>query len=165
MSWKNWSILPVAALVFCASVSPARAQESGARRGERLSVTVAFGAGLNTPGTDNHHIIPPRIKVKAGGVVNFVVAGFHQVFVYQPGKTADDVIVPDTGTFVNDLDDLFYQGLSPSGDPPQGFSNAQNRVESVAFSDPGTYLVICNVRTHFTGGMFAYVIVEDDGGH
>ena len=32
-------------------------------------------------------------------------------------------------------------------------------MESVAFLEPGTYLVICNVRPHFLNGMYAYVVV------
>jgi plastocyanin len=130
--------------------------------GNKESVTVSFGAGLNTlpPGNPaNHHIVPPIIKVKAGGVVNFVVAGFHQIFVYLPGRQAEDIFVPASGTFINDLTGVFYQGLSPAGAPPTGFSNAQNRVESVSFAEPGTYLVICNVRGHFLNGMIAYVEV------
>jgi plastocyanin len=35
-----------------------------------------------------------------------------------------------------------------------------NRVESVTFPEPGVYLVICNIRTHFTDGMYAYVKVS-----
>lgn len=61
-----------------------------------VSVTVSFGAGLNTalagPNPDNDHILPKKIEVKAGGVVNFVVAGFHQVFVYNPGVKPADVL-------------------------------------------------------------------------
>lgn len=37
--------------------------------------------------------------------------------------------------------------------------NGSNRQESVSFSEPGTYLVICNVRQHFLDGMFAFVEV------
>jgi hypothetical protein len=38
-------------------------------------------------------------------------------------------------------------------------SNASNRVESVYFAEPGTYLVICNVTNHFLDGMYAFVKV------
>ena len=51
-------------------------------RNKRSSVTVSFGAGLNTaqPGNAaNHHVLPAVIRVKAGGVVNFAVAGFHHM--------------------------------------------------------------------------------------
>jgi len=137
--------------------------------GNKQSVTVSFGAGLNTaqPGNSaNHHVIPTRIKVKTGGVVNFVVAGFHWIFVYNPGKRAEDVVVPASGTFINDMNGLYFGGINPTTPtPPAGSviqpSAAVNRVESVSFSQPGTYLVICNVRGHFLDGMFAYIEVSD----
>jgi hypothetical protein len=145
---------------------------------DRVSVQVAFGRGLNTvrpPGDPlafvNHAILPDDIKVDKNGVVHFLVAGFHQVFVYNPGAKPTDINVPMAGTFINDLDDLFYQGISPAGGPlntaptpalPDTNSNAQNRVESVSFKEPGTYLVICNIRGHFLDGMFAFVKVKKD---
>jgi hypothetical protein len=52
------------------------------------SVTVSFGAGMNTAQVGNpanHHVMPKTIRVRKGGTVNFVVAGFHQIFVYKPG--------------------------------------------------------------------------------
>ena len=136
----------------------------------RLSVTVSFGAGLNTaqPGNKaNHHVLPDRIRVKAGGVVNFAVAGFHQPMVYSPGKLAAHVVVPAAGLFINDTDRLYYRGIAPAGGPPPGTpataepANGSNRIESVSFAQPGVYLVICNVRPHFLDGMFAYVVVSD----
>src|SRR5262245_56754488 len=62
-----------------------------------LSVPVAFGRGLNTaqPGNVvNHVILPDEITVKEGGGVHFLVAGFHQVVVYNPGTAPDDIVVP-----------------------------------------------------------------------
>ena len=94
------------------------------------------------------------------------MAGFHQIVVYNPGKKDDEVVVPGTGTFINDTNDQFYLGIVPAGGPPPGLpvttdpSNARNRVESVSFPAPGRYLVICNVRGHFNDGMFAYVKVD-----
>lgn len=141
--------------------------------GNRESVTVSFGRGLNTnqPGNPaNHHVVPERIKVKAGGVVNFVVAGFHQIFVYNPGRGPGDIVVPPAGLFINDLAGLYYQGPAPNVAPPPNLSLAlnpagapvlaQNRVESISFDQPGRYLVICNVRGHFLDGMWAIVEVE-----
>jgi plastocyanin len=134
----------------------------------KLTVPVAFGRGLNTaqPGNVvNHVIIPNTIKTKQGGVVHFLVAGFHQVFVYNDGTQVGDIAVPMAGTFINDLSDLLYQGINPAGGPlmtpgTTNPSNAMNRVESISFAQPGTYLVICNVRAHFNDGMFAFVRVE-----
>jgi plastocyanin len=134
----------------------------------KLSVAVAFGRGLNTaqPGNSaNDVVIPNNIKLKQNGVVHFLVAGFHEIVIYNPGKTDDDVVVPGSGTFINDTNNRFYSGIVPAGGPlatpgTTNPSNAQNRVESVSFPAPGTYLVICNVRPHFNNGMFAYVEVK-----
>lgn len=159
----------------------------------KLSVTVSFGVGLNTAGAANHHVLPRTIRVKAGGVVNFAVAGFHQIFVYEQGVTLSDVwanlppwgppaipVTPDN-LFINyDIHQLHYRGLNPAGGDAataQGVNpvtplvnlfnrdNTGNRVESVAFTEPGTYLVICNVTPHFIDGMYAWVRVtggDDD---
>jgi len=135
----------------------------------------------------NHVILPNKIKIKQGGVVHFLVAGFHQLMGYKPGTRPEDIVVPAAGTFINDLSDtLFYHGINPAGGPPPGTpptptlgpprddtSNAMNRVESVSFpasvgtgmppsekAEPGVYLVICNVRGHFMDGMFAFVKVK-----
>jgi hypothetical protein len=158
----------------------------------RLSVSAAFGRGLNTaqPGNPvNHVILPKKITVTQDGVVHFLVAGFHQVAVYKPGTKPQDIVVPDSGTFINDAHNRFYLGINPAGGPtntqatPENpivtgsdtRSNAQNRLESVGFpaeegvgtnmvaspkAEPGIYLVICNVRGHFLDGMFAFVEVK-----
>jgi hypothetical protein len=139
-----------------------------------VAVTVSFGAGLNTaqPGNAaNHHVLPGTIHVRTGGVVNFNVAGFHQIFVYNPGKGPEDVVpnANQAALFIDDLTDLYYRGLLPAGGPPPGIpvttspSNALNRLESVSFSAPGRYLVICNVAPHFRDGMWAWIIVTGNG--
>jgi plastocyanin len=147
-------------VVLCAA--PAVAQPAA-----QDSVTVSFGVGLNTaqPGNAaNHHVVPQRIKVKAGGVVNFVVAGFHQIVVYLPGRDVGDLTIPDPpATFVNDTAGTYYVGIVPVPPGAPGAttnpSNAINRVESIGFAEPGIYLVICNVRGHLLDGMYAYVEV------
>jgi hypothetical protein len=66
----------------------------------------------NTTGPANHHVLPEIIKVKTGGVVNFVVAGFHQIFVYLPGTKPGDLVVPASGQLINDLNNLFLRGTA-----------------------------------------------------
>ena len=133
----------------------------------KLSIPVAFGRGLNISAAQpiNHVMIPDTVRLKQDGVVHFLVAGFHEIVIYNPGKTDDDVAVPPSGTFINDQSNRFYSGIVPAGGPnatpgTTNPSNAQNRVESVAFLEPGTYLVICNIRTHFNNGMFGYIEVK-----
>jgi hypothetical protein len=156
------------------------------------SITVAFGAGLNTaqPGnTPNHHIIPQEFKVRitratkldgtvvtVPATVNFLVSGFHFPWVYKDGVTLAEVQahIPAAGTFVNyevitaGVSNVFAKGVFP-GNPPT-FADAatfpllstQNRTDSFGFSVPGKYLVICNVRGHFIDGMYAWIKVVDD---
>lgn len=143
-------------------------------KNQTAHVTVAFGAGLNTaqPGNPaNHHILPREIALRKDGVVTFMVAGFHQIIIFDQGVVQGQIAVPPTGLFIFDSAPpsslpVHYQGLRPAGGPPPGIasttnpSNAQNRIESVSFSKTGDYLVICNVRTHFVDGMWAIVKVR-----
>jgi hypothetical protein len=143
-------------------------------RNKRLSVSVAFGRGLNTAQQGNivnHVVLPDDVKVNLDGVVHFLVAGFHQVAVYKPGTKPEDIDVHRMDpTFINDPTNRFYLGINPAGGPApftqatpanpivmgsNTRSNASNRV-----AEPGVYLVICNVRGHFLDGMFAFVKVK-----
>jgi hypothetical protein len=150
--------------------------------------TVTFGTGNNNsaPGnTPNHHILPKEIKVRiskarklSGEVVsvpasvNFIVSGFHWIWVYKPGVKLQEVVdhIP-AGLFVNYDVNVFAKGIfpgTPTAVPP--FSDAapfplgatQNRTDSIAFDKPGRYLVICNVAPHLVDGMYAWVRVVDD---
>jgi hypothetical protein len=177
---KRWiaSMISIALLGIGVTIFPAVAEDDN-----KLSVPVAFGRGLNTAQAGNvvnHVIIPNQIDTKLGGVVHFLVAGFHQVVVYKPGTQPEDIVIPPGAPlFINDPTDRFYLGIPPGGGPlgTAGtivpFSNSQNRVESVSFpssvgtgmppsekAEPGVYLVICNVRQHFLDGMFAFVKVH-----
>jgi hypothetical protein len=198
MRRSMWSTMCLVAMLCLGLATPSVMADRGKHRDkyeddDRLSVSVAFGLGLNTaqPGNPvNHVILPNKIKIKQDGVVHFLVAGFHQIVVYKPGTKPEDIDVPDTGTFIDDQNNLFYKGIKPAGGPPPGTpptptlgpprddtSNAMNRVESVGFpaeegvspttgailsakAEPGVYLVICNVRGHFLDGMFAFVKVK-----
>jgi plastocyanin len=159
----------IIALSIPLSAGLAQAQSDGS---SRTSVTVSFGAGLNTAqqgNAANHHVLPKTIEVKAGGVVNFAVAGFHQIVIYNPGTQIEDVIVPafPPNLFVNyQLATAYYVGINPDNanpatDPtPETRFNGENRIESVSFAEPGVYLVICNVTPHLRDGMYAYVKVS-----
>jgi hypothetical protein len=69
--------------------------------------------------------------------------------------------------FVNyNLATAYYVGINPdnanAGTPaaPADVFNGLNRLESVSFTEPGLYLVICNVTPHLLDGMYAYVRVS-----
>jgi plastocyanin len=179
-----------ALVAACAAATPALADDKGAP--PRI-VTVGFGNGLNTaqPGNPaNHHVIPDTIRINAGDVVNFSVAGFHIIRVYGNGVTLSDIkaLIPDECE-INPLPpatfpatcglppvpvvpagtlSVYYQGInglvSPQPGPPFALpSPAINRVESVSFSDVGRYLVICAVLPHFNDKMYAWIEVRPRG--
>lgn len=150
------------------------------------SITVAFGTGNNNAqagNAPNHHIVPQEFKVRitkatrfdgtvvpVPATVNFIVSGFHWIWAYQPTVTLEEVRanVPAAGAFVNYDVNVFAKGVFP-GTPPAftdatlfPLSSAQNRTDTIAFSTPGRYLVICNVRGHFLDAMYAWVRVVDD---
>jgi plastocyanin len=114
---------------------------------------------LGAPARPNgHQLIPNEVKIKAGGTVNFIIAGVHHILVYddgtQPGDINANLVVPGTAPpLIDDPTNRIYRGLNPIGMP-------QDRVEVVQFSKPGTYLVICGVRPHFVNDqMFGFVKV------
>jgi plastocyanin len=143
------------------------------------NATVSFGEWMTTPPLDrypnqspreaNHHqLVPNRVKIKAGGTVNFIIAGLHNVNVYddgtQPGDINTTITRPTTGVpagvpLINDPNRRIYSGLDPSRQP-----NTFDPVEVVHFPKLGTYLVICGVRPHFVNDhMFGFVKVVPNG--
>jgi plastocyanin len=185
---KAPSILLKGAIVVCLAVGAPLATADD-DRSPRTSVTASFGRGLNTarPGNAvNHAILPKQINVKAGGVVDFGVAGFHDIVVFKPGVVLDDlldgtgqfplfppvfVLPPDPATPLPAAsaflaDQIYYRGINPAGGPLAtppvvNPSNAENRGEPVAFLEAGKYLVICNIRPHLLDGMYGYVNVSE----
>ena len=100
-----------------AGAVPAAAQHGDQDR--KVPATVSFGVGLNTATPNNppnHRVHPQDIHIETGNVVNFLVAGFHQIFVYKPGVTLGQIVAPGSSTFVDQHTDLlYYQGLVPAG--------------------------------------------------
>jgi hypothetical protein len=162
--------------------APAMAAQSHAHtpiNGPLANATVSFGQWLTVdrqvvnpppPAANGHLVLPHTTFVKAGGAVNFIIAGLHQVVVYGPGKKPEDVDddpttfipnplpsppAPPFPPLVNDPVGRLYRGP----DPRLLFPNL-DRVEVVKFANPGLHLVICGVVPHFfTDHMFGWVWV------
>jgi hypothetical protein len=164
-------------------------------KGALATATVSFGAWQTQPppGLDRHpyppppgppagnvhKLIPYQVTIKVGGTVNFILAGLHQVIVYAPGKSPEEVNValtrptqgvppPGVGPLlINDPIDRLYVGLDPStvhGGPPNPRTPLLDRIEVVQFTRKGRHLVICGVVPHFVNdNMYGWVkVVGDD---
>jgi len=127
------------------------------------------------PPGNGHLLIPHQVTIKVGGTVNYIIAGFHQVIVYAPGKRPEEVnttlLRPTRGVtsapvpLINDPDRRLYAGPDPSTilAAEQGTQPLLDRVEVVQFSRKGRHLVICGVLRHFAeDDMYGWVKVVGD---
>jgi plastocyanin len=139
--------------------------------GPLSTATVSFGSWLTPldrftavppPSANNHEMTPQIATIKAGGTVNFIISGLHQVIVYDNGTQPGDIDAtqltppaPPLPQLITDPNNRIYRGL----DPRPLFPTTLDRVEVVNFANPGTYLVICGVLPHFQVGMYGFVKV------
>jgi plastocyanin len=140
------------------------------------NATVSFGAWQtdppfdrfpnSSPGARNQHrVIPKQVRIRAGDVVNFINSGTHQLIVYddgtEPGDIDADLTILSTGVpadtpLIDDPTNRIYRGPDPTLFP-------RDRSEVVHFPNPGTYLVICGLQSHFVEDrMFGFVKVLDE---
>jgi len=161
----------IAALALAFASSPAFA-------GDPLgNATVSFGQWMSSPPLDRypnfggspttnvHAMTPNVVTIRAGGSVNFIVSGLHNIAVYDDGVQPTDInlalttpttsATPPVLPIINDPNRRIYRGVDPS-------LQSRDRVEVVNFAEPGTYLVICGVLPHFVEGMYGYVRVLPD---
>jgi plastocyanin len=170
-----------------ATVTAHQHEHGSAISGPQATATVSFGAwasgadrhpnlgGTATNQLNVHAVIPNEVQIKAGGTVNFIISGFHQVIVYGDGTAPENINASDTvpatvqpgPPLINDANNRVFRGIDPSvlpalQGPPQGSSQPvlQDRIEAVQFAEPGRYLVICGVLPHFLAGMYGYVKVN-----
>lgn len=139
--------------------------------GPLASATVSFGEwktdppldrlGPTPPPTNAHLLIPYVATIRAGGSVNFIISGLHQVLVYGPGTTMESIdstnTIPSGVGFpplIADPTNRIYRGLNPVPLLP-----IVDRVEVVRIVNPGTYLVVCGVLPHFFDNMHGWVTV------
>lgn len=140
--------------------------------GPLAQATVSFGQWMTQPALDRfpnlsprtanqHLLVPYTVTIKAGGAVNFLISGTHQIGIYGPGTTLDtiqrNIIEATAGPppfpgFIDDPVNRIYRGLDPRPLP-------QDRLEAVTFANKGTHLVVCLLVPHFNEGMHGFVKV------
>jgi len=166
------AILAGGAMAGAGRKAAAKAQHDHTQvEGPLAAATVSFGqwkmpldrhpVGGTPPATNQHLLIPYVAMIRAGGSVNFIISGLHQIGIYEPGTELTDIdpdLIAQPPTMpptINDPDRRLYRGISPIG-------IAQDRIEVVTFAEPGLYLVVCLVRPHFVNDkMHGYVKVVE----
>jgi hypothetical protein len=107
------------------------------------------------------NMIPRTVVISDEGTVTFEVARTHHVVVYPPGTSRDAIGPAGPGAFMNDTTPAPYANqygfptpfANPGAIPAANFT--------VTFTEPGKYLVVCNVRGHFQDfGMYGWVDVK-----
>lgn len=127
-----------------------------------------LGSGFFPPGSHDNSfravdaIRPRTVVISAGGTVDFQVSSFHKIAIYVPGTSPDDIdtsLLEDPGTpfpfppIINDPDGRITRGSLGTDGGITTFS--------WTFTEPGKYLVICEVLPHFQGAkMYAWVDVK-----
>ena len=124
---------------------------------DRLTANPAGGVG------NVHELAPNLVRIQAGGAVNFIIAGLHNVQVYKDGTQPENigatppVIGSQGGGIIDVAENRIYRGWDPIA-IPNDFE--RDRVEVVHFAEPGKYLVICGIRNHFVNdAMYGFVEV------
>jgi plastocyanin len=174
--------------------TPAAAQGNShqhtAVNGPLATATVSFGQWPTDPPLDRHpnlaplnrnghQLIPHEVTIKAGGTVNYIIAGAHQIAIYDDGTEPGDIntglLLPVSAggppVLIDDGANRIYRGpdlsvmpllsiAPPPAPPPASQRFLTDRVEVVHFPKPGKYLVICTVVFHFVeDGMYGWVRV------
>jgi hypothetical protein len=145
------------------------------------TATVSFGLWETDPpldrffgnpagGAGNHNEVIPNTAtitisptdINDGGV-NFIISGIHVVAIYDDGTRPEEIntnlLVPGIalgGGVIDDPNKRIYRGPNETA-----ATGARDRVEVVHFAKPGTYLVICAIRSHFVNnGMYGFVVAK-----
>ncbi len=158
------------------SATSSGAAVAGAMASTPRSATVQFGlenvgsgfppaSGHDRSGHANDTLVPGTVVIDKGGTVTFNLVGIHQIAIYEPGKTPDDVVTAPTVAMPAGcpplppfrIDDpagrIAINGSNPTGCGPRTYTHT--------FDAPGRYLVICEVLPHFDIKMYGWVIVRD----
>jgi plastocyanin len=152
--------------------------------GYPADVTVRFGDPrfLTSGDARNYGILPSTVQVATGETVRFESAGAHQVAVYKvPPDTTRQAVTNNPNAFLNTAINSPFSN-NDIGDPKNrialGSSSRRTADRAVVNPDdalrvdvtitqPGRYLAICAVRSHFlekdpaaNGGMFGFIDVR-----
>jgi plastocyanin len=115
------------------------------------------------------NIVPGTVVLAAGGTVTFdIPAGVHQIAIYAPGTTPDDI---DTSILTTLSAQAGCAG-NPVVNAPLVINDPAHRVavipvpcfaptqKTYTFPAAGKYLVVCAFLPHFQAGMYGWIDVK-----
>ena len=116
-------------------------------------------------------MVPRTVVISQGGSVTFSITPPHQVAIYEPGTTPndinlhpdflDDLAVPFPPFNIPDIIINYTEGRVALSDPPNFFGHTEWTTPEGTFDEPGRYLVICTILPHFAAAnMYGWVIVK-----
>src|SRR5688572_11765977 len=104
-------------------MAPRPRRPSTLARGTRIPRWIGFPIA-HPVDRNEHQLIPFNVTIEAGGTVNFIISGLHQVIVYDDGTRPDDIdttLTTTTGAMpspavvlIDDPTHRIYRGLDPS---------------------------------------------------
>src|ERR671910_636966 len=113
-------------------MTPQSMPPSALASGERIQRWIGSPPALSNDRLRNEHqLIPNKVKIKAGGAVNFIISGLHQPVVYDDGIRPVDIktevgvnTTTTTGptpspavVLIDDPNHRIYRGQDPSLQP------------------------------------------------
>jgi len=175
-TWIGATTVPLSAFASILLNAGQVEGQHGATSGPLATATMSFGAWRtdrdpatdrhtgpqSSPDINSHPVTPQHVTIVAGGTVNFIIAGLHQIAVYDDGVQPSDInttlSAPDAPNLIDDANKRIYRGLNPiplraaiAVGTPSTIQHVvlRDRVEAVHFAKAGKYLAICTVRSHF----------------
>ena len=143
---KSLVVLSIVALVLLLAIP------SVGLAGPPDSATMVFGRPDAGNRQAQNKIEPGAVAISAGGTVTFVMDGFHQVAIYEPGIKPQDIVPAGNRVALPGDEGVIFIGEAAA----PGVSE-----DVYTFNEPGKYLVICNVTGHFVNAqMWGWVIVN-----
>lgn len=132
------------------------------------------GVGSGYPPTSGHDasahasdkVHPRTVTIARGGTVTFEIDPFHDVAIYRDGTRPEDIEVSPATLQPLVLGPVFIPDFI-TNDPDgrialgPGYSFGEQVWTSAAFTQPGTYLVICTTTPHFVEAkMYGWIVVK-----
>ena len=111
-----------------------------------------------------HKMIPGAVSISTGGDVTFTNEGTHQVLIFNGNPKPQEIVPANPGRVVAVAGPPFQCGESGEAACPTGVKyvglQGSGVIDTFSFSQPGQYLVICNITPHFEQGMWGWVNVQ-----